>query len=390
MNNAVVVVQPQGNVKNIGDYVQPVAILQFCDSTPEFIDREQLSVYQSKNEERTNVIVNGTYLWKSDNWPPSKDINPLFVSMHIFPMAEQKLFSDNNIKYWKEHEPIGCRDISTLRMFQKRNIDAYFSACATLTLGEKYAYNGLRKGIIFVDPYIPLPLFEDGASFKKIVFSEIFPTLSFFFANRKIVNRLSSIEYFSQYGPKWGHSHYKGIKRLIMRHYHALQFYRLYSQKFSDEFLLDAEYVTHMYRLNSKSKETDKDLCHIAEQLIIKYSKAQIVVTSRIHAALPCLGLNTPVIFSLSSNMESKNIQFNTPGRFEGIIDFFRVLRIGNHSISTDDEVLKSHRVITTKTIIKNKNCHEKYMFMLKEKIKSFLQGGGKVSRLYSADQMAA
>lgn len=378
MNNAVVVVQPQGNVKNIGDYVQPVAILQFCDSTPEFIDREHLSVYQSKNEERTNVIVNGTYLWKSDNWPPSKDLNPLFVSMHIFPMAEQKLFSENNIKYWKEHEPIGCRDISTLRMFQKRNIDAYFSACATLTLGEKYAYNGLRKGIIFVDPYIPLPLFKDGSSFRKIVLAELFPALSFYWTNRSIVNRLSGIAYFSQYGPKWGHSHYKGIKKLIMRHYHALQFYRLYSQKFADEFLLDAEYITHMYRLNTKSKETDKDLCHIAEQLIIKYSKAQIVVTSRIHAALPCLGLNTPVIFSLSSNMESKNIQFNTPGRFEGIIDFFRVLRIGNHSISTDDEVLKSHRVITTKTIIKNKNCHEKYMFMLKEKIKSFLQGGVK------------
>lgn len=34
-----------------------------------------------------------------------------------------------------------------------------------------------------------------------------------------------------------------------------------------------------------------------AEELIKRYSKARLVVTSRLHCALPCVALGTPVIF---------------------------------------------------------------------------------------------
>ena len=42
MNNAIVVVHPQGVVKNIGDYVQTIAIKQYYTNATEFIDREKL------------------------------------------------------------------------------------------------------------------------------------------------------------------------------------------------------------------------------------------------------------------------------------------------------------------------------------------------------------
>ena len=35
----------------------------------------------------------------------------------------------------------------------------------------------------------------------------------------------------------------------------------------------------------------------MAKNLLVRYSKAKLVVSTRIHAALPCLAINTPVIF---------------------------------------------------------------------------------------------
>ena len=34
-----------------------------------------------------------------------------------------------------------------------------------------------------------------------------------------------------------------------------------------------------------------------AEELLSRYAKAQLVITSRLHCALPCLAMGTPVIF---------------------------------------------------------------------------------------------
>lgn len=377
MKNAIVVVHPQGAVKNIGDYVQTIAIKQYYTNAIDFIDREKLHSYKSVNNSKTNVIVNGCYVWNTENWPPSEDINPLFLSMHIFPMAEKALFSEANVSYWKKHEPIGCRDLSTLKMFQRHHIDSYYSSCVTLTLGEKYKFHGKRKGVCFVDPYIPLPLFEDGASFRKIVWSELLPTLSFYRKNKSIINELSKFDFFGLYGPNWGHSHYKGIKHYLMKYYHALQFYRIYSQMFTDDLLLSAEYITHMYRLKRDKQETDECLCNLAENLIKKYARAELVVTSRIHSALPCLGLETPVIFCLNKDMESSQIKFNTPGRFDGIIDFFRILQISKNGTKTEDKELLKFTKINSMSKFQNKDNYKMYAERLKDSIQQFIKLGG-------------
>lgn len=394
MNNAIVVVHPQGVVKNIGDYVQTIAIKQYYTNATEFIDREKLHSYKSADNSKTNVIVNGCYVWNTGNWPPSEDLNPLFISMHIFPMAEKALFSEANVAYWKKHEPIECRDLSTLKMFQRHHIDSYYSSCVTLTLGEKYKFYGKREGVYFVDPYIPLPLFKDGASFRKLVWSELLQTLLFYRKHRSIINKLSKHEFFGLYGPNWGHSHYKGIKQYLMKHYHALQFYRIYSQTFTDELMLSAEYVTHMYRLKKDKQETDDDLCNIADNLIKKYAHAEFVITSRIHSALPCLGLETPVIFCLNNDMESSKIKFNTPGRFDGIIDFFRILRISKDGVQTEDQELLKLAKISSMSKFHNKDNYKKYAEKLKGSIQKFIScsnsGGVNSSNSYTACRMAA
>lgn len=57
-----------------------------------------------------------------------------------------------------------------------------------------------------------------------------------------------------------------------------------------------------------------------AECLIEQYSKAKLVITSRIHCALPCLALGTPVYF-INAGYHSTLLNLND--RFEGILEMF-------------------------------------------------------------------
>ena len=41
-----------------------------------------------------------------------------------------------------------------------------------------------------------------------------------------------------------------------------------------------------------------------ADELLKKYAKAEMVVTSRIHCALPCTGMGTPVIYVDNAGLE--------------------------------------------------------------------------------------
>jgi len=59
-----------------------------------------------------------------------------------------------------------------------------------------------------------------------------------------------------------------------------------------------------------------------AENLIEMYSKAKLVITSRIHCALPCLALGTPVYF-IRAGYHSTLLNLND--RFEGILEMFRI-----------------------------------------------------------------
>jgi len=66
---------------------------------------------------------------------------------------------------------------------------------------------------------------------------------------------------------------------------------------------------------------SDRERYRQAEKLIDRYSKAHLVVTSRIHTALPCIALGTPVLF-LDVGFNTKNSR----NRFEGITHLFNTM----------------------------------------------------------------
>lgn len=74
-------------------------------------------------------------------------------------------------------------------------------------------------------------------------------------------------------------------------------FYREYRRFFSKDTLVNAEYICQQNAYYKETFITDEERLKEAERLVRCYAEARLVVTSRIHCALPCLGLETPVIY---------------------------------------------------------------------------------------------
>ena len=79
-----------------------------------------------------------------------------------------------------------------------------------------------------------------------------------------------------------------------------------------------------------------------AEQLIKKYAKAKLVITSRIHCALPCTGLETPVVYIKNINEDKASND-----RFGGLIDFFNVIKWRGDGLELPQEHKKISKVNT-------------------------------------------
>lgn len=73
--------------------------------------------------------------------------------------------------------------------------------------------------------------------------------------------------------------------------------------------------LTHNYRMNKSHIERFKK----AKYLLDRYARAKLVVTSRLHAAFPCLALKTPVILVKKKKFFDRN-------RFSGLYNFLNTI----------------------------------------------------------------
>ena len=70
-----------------------------------------------------------------NNWPPSNKIIP-FLFFHINPIIESYILNKNGVEYLKKHEPIGCRDLYTKLILERKGIGLLFRL-SYLTLDRK-------------------------------------------------------------------------------------------------------------------------------------------------------------------------------------------------------------------------------------------------------------
>lgn len=355
--------------KNIGDYVQAVATRQFVNPIDQYVEQEEANLYQPEDGIPIRLIMNGWFQWRAENWPPSPWVKPLLVSMHISPIKAEQLLTAKGVAFLRKNAPVGCRDYYTQQLLEQHGVPAYFSACMTLTLGRKYhVASEQRKGIYFVDPYFEVPpLRNEYGKFNWNILGKVLKTVM---AHPSVVWKLSQRDFFKKYSPTGFLDRNTHKYRPI---YKAALFYRVYSRKFTRRMLLDAEYITHWMDVDMKTSTNDQ-LLGIAEDLVRKYAAARMIVTSRIHAGLPCLGTETPVVFVANEQVTSENGSFNTPGRLGGLLEFFRVMSLEGNVFSTADSVLAGFSFFDTTSTFSNKEDWKPYALRLAKQAEDFMK----------------
>lgn len=306
---------------NVGDNIQSLAAKQFLPQVDIFLNREHLGEYHG---EKTKIIMNGWFTHNIHNWVPSDDIDPIFVSFHMNNTAAPYMLSEKGIAYLKKHEPIGCRDKFTVDTLKEKGIEAYFTGCLTLTLDSYRVDESEREDKIYiVDPLYSYPR----------------PEKVFYNSKQTLKNILNGKVF--QLGKKNRH-----VRNFI-----------------SDEVLNDAEFIKQEPPSNTYS---DAQKFQMAEDLLNKYARAKLVITSRIHCALPCLALGTPVIFV--NGFDS----FVDSCRFDGILELFNRIDINSRTGEFSSNFgLKGK--ITKDTMVKNLEKHHDLANALKKTVSEAL-----------------
>lgn len=308
---------------NVGDYIQSLAARQFLPRVDLYLNRDQLSQYKG---EPVKLIMNSWFTHDPCNWIPSEDIDPLFVSFHVTSSRANLILSEKGINYLKKHSPIGCRDIYTRDLLQSKGIDAYFSGCLTLTLDSYKASEKERTS----DIYIVDPLYT-------------YPILKNIFRNYKRFLR----------GVQSGN-----LFRIEKIHKHL-------DLIISKDIQKDAIYTNQ--QLNGRGVSHDERF-KIAENLLLKYARAKMVITSRIHCALPSLALETPTIYVNGFTHHADST------RLSGLLELFNQVSINSETGEYTSNFLQEGSKITLSTKVENKDIYLNLANELKSRCRSFIE----------------
>lgn len=243
---------------NLGNEIQSIAARRFLPHIDYYVEHEKLDKF---DEDNVKMIMNGWFVDCPDAWPPSDKIDPLLVSMHFTTTTNNKrveaILTQESKDFLSQYGPVGCRDMHTVEFLNDNDIEAYFTGCLTLTLDS-----GDNK-----------PPKDDGNDYIVVNMDNPDNLISFLKTktNRKIYRIQQDMmpsfkKAFPGQMPKW-----------------------LYN-------------LTSFYDCREKF--------FMAENLLRVYENASCVITDRLHCALPCLALETPVMLFNERNMKE---------RFDGI-----------------------------------------------------------------------
>jgi hypothetical protein len=242
-----------GYSTNLGDEIQTLSASQFLPRVDVLIERDRLHWY--RNAPPVFVIFNGWFTHQP-SWPPPDSICPLFVSFHA--NMPELLVDKRFVTYFKRHEPIGCRSLATLEAFRNIGVDAYFSGCLTLTIERQRETRTNQIYAVDVDPRLYADVVPHDIKERLVHLSHDFPPLD--------ATLLAKA--------KWGSVH------LGLRSMNKWERTRSVLADVSER----VNAARHSFRLSR------------ARELLALYSSAKLVITSRLHCALPCLALGTPVV----------------------------------------------------------------------------------------------
>jgi len=263
--------------RNIGDYIQTKAVIDILNKQNiKILEREKLNSY---NGPPIKIIINGWFMENPKNWPPSNKINPLFISFHINPSIVKTFINNQSIEYFKKHEPIGCRDYFTRDLLVKNGINAYFSSCVTLGIErEKYLKRLTPRGVIVIGAFDRLKPYLDYKSPLKFLLS-------------------------------------------LMKYPLRTLNYKIKLQKFNRHLYEQKVEVKRYSQITKNSINSHAEGIALAEDMLDNIAESDIIITSRIHAALPALAMGLKVIF-IDEGLDHTNHKM----RLSGLKNYFKTV----------------------------------------------------------------
>ena len=229
--------------ENIGDDIQSYAAIKLLPKVDYFVEREHMDLFMPKQQELVKVLMNGWFLHNKSTFFPSPYIDPIFISTHLSSYDTFGITNEHikiNKEYFKNYQPIGCRDLHTQKVLEKYGIENYFSGCVTLTLKPFKIKKTINNYICCVD------------------------------VSEKIIEHVKN---------------------------HTT---------------LEVKSMTHTLNLKENVKLSWEERFANVENLLKTYQNAKLVLTSRLHCALPCLALGVPVILIKKSDAIYYNHRLST------------------------------------------------------------------------------
>ena len=262
---------------NIGDEIQSIAAQRFLPTTDMSVERDRLYWYRGRGP--LTVIFNGWFTRPpfAACWPPPLNINPIFTSWYA--EVPETLITREAAAYFRKFEPIGCRSLPTVQCFERFGISAYHSGCLTLTIQRIEAIVSEDIFIVDVEPSMATKLVPENVRAKAKWLSHITPESS--------VDR------------------YLRVWNRIDRDMRILRTHR--------ERLMHSRHCRRMA---------------VARERLALYAGAKLVITGRLHCAMPCLALGTPVVL-LKADMERDR-------RFVGLKELVRYRSDGSTNVDVD------------------------------------------------------
>jgi hypothetical protein len=303
---------------NAGDYIQSVAAARFLPKVDRYINREKLNEYSGAP---LKLIMNGWFMHRPANWPPSPQIQPLVTSFHLNSQAKEPMLSKAGIDWFKRQEPIGCRDAYTLEVLENAGVSTYLSGCLTSTLVNEHNYR--TNDIYFADALFRVPGWSTSAR-----------------TPREFIKAIISGD----------------LIKMNQRN-------RMLKELFDEEVLNEAKSISHYH----PARHAEKERFAVAEDFLKKYATAKFVVTSRIHCAIPCLAYGTPVIFI---HFGFKN-EYDTC-RLKGVTDLFNTIFIDENENITANFNLTGK--IGSNFSLANPDKFKKFLPILNDACNSFIQ----------------
>lgn len=276
---------PSGDFHNLGDYIQSLAaaVLAGIDITDApRINRERLSEYDGRP---LRLVMNGWYAHSCDALPASGKLSVEVLSFHLRRMPCEATQMARIEQWLREVGPIGCRDLHTLNLLAERDVPGYFSKCVTPLAGWEFRSTEKRDDVFIVDPWLPAR--RKWSSIRDAALALLFkiPLVLHVARERR-----------AGWSPK--------------ALFDAALFVKTYGRFLSKRLLRRAKWRTQGFYRSAFT--TDASIFAHARALLSEYGRAAMVITGRLHCALPCYGMHTPVLFVRGDDGQ---------GRYDGLTD---------------------------------------------------------------------